>query len=79
MLDTVLAFHHELQQEVLAYAEAVEAFAEDAFFDVVTGYLVDAGEIETADRARYEARADRAEVSRRPWHRRLADRDHQQW
>ncbi len=53
MDEEMARFHHDLYQEVLAHADAVGAFAEDAFFDVATQYLVEAGEIETADRAAY--------------------------
>ena len=48
------AFHHELLQEIHLYADADGRFAEDAFFDVFCRHLLDAGELETADRARYE-------------------------
>ncbi|SCE78300.1 AIPR protein [Micromonospora coriariae] len=46
-------YHNQLYQEVLAHSEATGSFAEDSFFDVVTEYLITAGEIETADRAPY--------------------------
>lgn len=53
MPDALRDFHEELFQDVLARADAGGAFLEDSFFEVFTEYLVDAGEIETADRAFY--------------------------
>ncbi|MGQ0467906.1 MAG: AIPR family protein [Sporichthyaceae bacterium] len=53
MSDDLEKFHHELYQEVLAYADAYGVFVEDAFFDVVNEYLIEVGELETADRAPY--------------------------
>jgi hypothetical protein len=46
-------FHSEFFQEVLNSAHADGRYNEDAFFEVVTQHLVDAGEIDTADRAFY--------------------------
>lgn len=46
-------FHQEFFQEVQRAADAAGRFAEDAFFDVFCEQLVDAGELETADRAHY--------------------------
>lgn len=46
-------FHSEFFQEVLREAEAGGRFAEDAFFDLFCAQLVEAGELETADRAHY--------------------------
>lgn len=43
----------ELLQEVHTRADADGWFVEDAFFDVLSETLVDAGEIETADRVHY--------------------------
>lgn len=43
-------YHEELFQEIHGRADAEGRFAEDAFFDVFTESLLDAGEIETADR-----------------------------
>ena len=46
-------FHHELFQEVHNLADAGGVFAEDAFFDVCTTMVMDAGDLETADRVHY--------------------------
>jgi len=46
-------FHKSFYQEVLATAEAEAGWSEDAFFNRFCDYLVDAGELETADRAAY--------------------------
>lgn len=46
-------FHEEFFQEVLRDADAGGRFAEDAFFELFCEQLVEAGELETADRARY--------------------------
>lgn len=46
-------FHAEFFQEVLREADAGGRFAEDAFFELFCRQLVDAGELETADRACY--------------------------
>lgn len=46
-------FSKELYQEILTDAEADGRYAEDVFFDRVTSALIDAGEIDTADRADY--------------------------
>jgi hypothetical protein len=48
-------FHQEFFQEIQRAADAAGRFAEDAFFDVFCDRLVDAGELETADRAHYLA------------------------
>lgn len=48
-------FYKEFQQQVYGFADADERFAEDAFFDSFCEYLVDAGELESADRAHYLA------------------------
>jgi hypothetical protein len=47
------SFHRELFQEIHRDADADGRFAEDAFFDLFCGHLVEAGELETADRAPY--------------------------
>lgn len=44
-------FYHEFFQDVMATADADGRFAEDAFFDQFCSQLVDAGELDTADRA----------------------------
>ena len=46
----IVDYHKELFQEVHGRADADERFVEDAFFEVITESLTDAGEIETADR-----------------------------
>lgn len=46
-------FQQEFMQEVLREADAGGRFVEDAFFDRFASHLVDAGELETADRAYY--------------------------
>lgn len=47
------SYYQEFFQEVYADADIDGAFVEDAFFDLFCGQLIDAGEIETADRAQY--------------------------
>ena len=49
----IAEYHEELFQEVHSRADAEGRFAEDAFFDVLTESLIDAGEIETADRVHH--------------------------
>ena len=49
----ITEFHEELFQEIHSLADAEGRFAEDAFFDVLTASLIDAGELETADRAHH--------------------------
>ena len=49
----IAEYHEELFQEIHSRADAEGRFAEDAFFDVVTESLIDAGEIETADRVHH--------------------------
>lgn len=44
-------FYHEFFQDVMATAEADGSYAEDAFFEQFCAQLVDAGELDTADRA----------------------------
>ena len=46
-------FHAEFFQDVLGTADANGRYVEDAFFDLFTNDLIDAGELETADRALY--------------------------
>ena len=50
---TIHEFGDALRQEVLAEADADAQFREDVFFDKACAYLVDAGDLETADRASY--------------------------
>ena len=52
MID-ITEYHEELFQEIHGRADAEGRYAEDAFFDVITESLIDAGEIETADRVHY--------------------------
>ena len=46
-------FARDLLQDVLAEAHADGQFREDAFFEKTSEYLLDAGELDTADRAPY--------------------------
>lgn len=54
-------FHHEFFQGVMASADAAGAYAEDSFFAEFCDYLMDSGELETADRAYYSGRAMRVD------------------
>lgn len=49
-----ISIYEELFQDVVVNAEAQGVFKEDAFFDIVTEYLVDSGEIDEATRAFYK-------------------------
>ena len=49
----IAEYHEELFQEIHGRADADGRYAEDAFFDVFTESLLDAGEIETADRVHH--------------------------
>lgn len=46
-------FYEELFQDIKTTAEAYGVYLEDAFFDTVTDYLIDAGEFDEAERAFY--------------------------
>src|SRR5687768_5032384 len=46
-------FHQEFVQDILGTADADGIYTVDAFFERFCEYLVDAGELETADRAHY--------------------------
>ena len=46
-------FNEELFQDAVIAADAQGIFKEDAFFDIVTEYLIDAGEFDEATRAFY--------------------------
>lgn len=46
-------FHKTFFQDVLAAADSKGGWTEDAFFDEFCTHLIDAGELETADRASY--------------------------
>ena len=48
-------YHEQLFQEIHGLADADGRFVEDAFFEVLTGSLIDAGEIDTADRVHHVA------------------------
>jgi hypothetical protein len=47
-------FHAEFLQDVYTAADADEQYLEDAFFEIFCSHLVDAGELDTADRAHYQ-------------------------
>lgn len=47
-------FFAELMQQVYARADVSGQFAEDAFFDITTELLVETGDLESAERSRYE-------------------------
>ena len=55
MADALESFHEELFQEIVRDADADGRWAEDAFFARFCDHLVDAGALETHDRARYAA------------------------
>lgn len=46
-------FYEELFQDIKTTADAYGIYLEDAFFDIVTDYLIDAGEFDEAERAFY--------------------------
>ncbi len=50
---TIDDFAEDFRQRVLAAADAEERFREDAFFDIACEYLVDSGDLDTADRVPY--------------------------
>lgn len=54
-------FHQEFFQDVMASADAAGDYAEDAFFSQFCEYLMDSGELETADRAFYSGRGLRVD------------------
>ena len=49
----IAEFHEELFQEIHSHADAGGDYVEDAFFDILTATLIEAGDLETADRAYY--------------------------
>lgn len=53
MAITLEEFYEELFQEVHGIADASEQYTEDSFFEIFCSYLVEAGELVTADRAHY--------------------------
>jgi len=54
-------FHSEFFQDVLGTADASGQYLEDSFFELFCESLVDAGELETADRAHYARRGIRVD------------------
>jgi hypothetical protein len=54
-------FHTDFFNRVGIAADATGSLLEDAFFDLVCGEIVEAGDIETADRAYYAARGIRVD------------------
>jgi hypothetical protein len=54
-------FYDELFQEIHAAGDAAGQYIEDTFFDVFCSHLVDAGELDTADRAQYLQRGYRVD------------------
>lgn len=54
-------FHQEFFQDVMASADAAGNYAEDSFFSQFCEYLMDSGELETADRAYYSGRGLRVD------------------
>lgn len=51
--ETLEEFQNEFYQEILRTAEAENVYSEDAFFDIVNDYLIEAGEFSEANRAHY--------------------------
>lgn len=49
------SFHDDFFQQVLREADAEKRFSEDSFFDLFCEQIVEAGDLETADRAQYIA------------------------
>lgn len=52
-MPTAEEFYEELFQDIKTTADAYGIYLEDAFFDIVTDYLIDAGEFDEAERAFY--------------------------
>lgn len=52
-MPTTEKFYQELFQDIVTTAEAYGIYKEDAFFDIMTDYLIDAGEFDEAERAYY--------------------------
>lgn len=50
-MSSIEEFHEDLFQEVVAWADADGVFKEDSFFDIVSDYLIEAGEFPEAERA----------------------------
>jgi hypothetical protein len=55
MTEALQEFHQEFFQDVIGTADADGRYAEDAFFELFCAQLIDAGELETADRAQYQS------------------------
>src|SRR5258708_1607441 len=55
------AFYQGLFQDIVASAGGDGRYFEDAFFDTFCEYLVDAGELETADRVQFLSRGLRVD------------------
>jgi hypothetical protein len=53
MADKLEEFHRDFFQEIQREADAGGRYAEDTFFDLFCEQLIEAGELETADRAQY--------------------------
>ncbi len=51
----IAEYHEQLFQDIHGLADADGRFVEDAFFQVLTDSLIDAGEIDTADRVHHAA------------------------
>ena len=52
-MDTIEQFYQELFQEVLHGADASGSYKEDMFFERFCSYIIDDGELETADRVQF--------------------------
>lgn len=52
-MEPIEEFYEELFQDIVTTSEAFGIYKEDAFFDIVTDYLADAGEFDEAIRAFY--------------------------
>ena len=50
-MPTTEEFYEELFQDIKTTADTFGIYIEDAFFDVVTDYLIDAGEFDEAERS----------------------------
>lgn len=53
MTESLEAFHQEFARDVMMTADAGGGFKEEAFFEIVAGHLVAAGELETHERTHY--------------------------
>ena len=57
MADSLEDFYQEFARDVIMTADAGGGFKEEAFFEIVAGHLVAAGELETHERTHYVDRA----------------------